>query len=172
MSHYFYITPEEYEEASKNGVSAGLLEYRIRTANWSKARAIVTPPRKFKDRSKWAKVAKENGINYQAFLRRVNTYGWSEERAANEPMHTTEQFKRRMRICNPVKRKYPVELIKKAEKNGISRNTFSKRVSCGWSWERAATEPLVSNSEKGRRGIRTLRERYGDVNRIIFQKRQ
>ncbi|ARF67236.1 hypothetical protein B7C51_04505 [Paenibacillus larvae subsp. pulvifaciens] len=172
MSHYFYITPEEYKEASKNGVSARLLERRIRYEGWSKDRALTTPPRKHKDRSKWVEIAKQNGISQQLFLNRVNLSSWSEERAATEPMRTIEQLKRQMREQNSARRKYPVELIKKAENNGISYKTFLFRVSCGWSWERAATEPLVPNAEKGRRGIRTLRERYGDVNGLVFQKRQ
>lgn len=170
MSHYFYITPEEYEEAAKNGVSANRLECRIRYEGWSKDRAIHTPPRKHKDRSKWVEIAKQNGISRQVFDNRLR-YGWSEEQAVTEPKWTTEQYRHQLKKQREAKRKYPVELIKKAENNGISYKTFLFRVSCGWSWERAATEPLVPNAEKGRRGLRTLRERYGDVNGLIFQKR-
>lgn len=171
MSHYFYITPEEYEEADRNGVSARLLERRVRYEGWSKDRAIHTPPRKFKDRSKWVEIAKKNGISRHVFDNRIR-YGWSEEQAATEPVLTLEQRKRKMRVQNPGRRKYPRELIKQAEQNGINYKLFLKRVSDGWSWERASLEPPISNAEKGHRGSRTLRQRYGDVNGLIFQKRQ
>lgn len=36
MSHHFYITPEEYKIAESNGISAILLEQRIRQLAWDK----------------------------------------------------------------------------------------------------------------------------------------
>jgi len=44
VSHYFYITPEEYQIAEQNGISAATLEARVRSLAWKKERAIYTPP--------------------------------------------------------------------------------------------------------------------------------
>ena len=48
----YYITPEEYEEAERNGVDAFNLERRIRLLGWNKQRAINTPLRKITNRKK------------------------------------------------------------------------------------------------------------------------
>ncbi|ASB66395.1 hypothetical protein S101413_02950 [Bacillus velezensis] len=58
----WYITPEEYERAAKNGISRSLLGKRIRGAGWDKERALATPPKKRRprtDRSKWVEVAEK-----------------------------------------------------------------------------------------------------------------
>ncbi len=44
MNYYdFYITPEEYEVAEKNGIDKRTLEQRIREYGWDKERAITIP---------------------------------------------------------------------------------------------------------------------------------
>lgn len=39
LSHWFYITPEEYVEAEKIGVKSAMLDRRIREQGWTKERA-------------------------------------------------------------------------------------------------------------------------------------
>ncbi|MNW46300.1 hypothetical protein D3C74_235880 [compost metagenome] len=167
----FYITPEEYDRAAANGITARTLEYRIRNQAWDKDRAIITPPRKKVDRSVWRLVAIENGIPLRVFYNRLAD-GWVSERAATEPLLTKERRSLRMKTSNPTKRVYPQELLDQAKHNGVSRNLFVKRVTkLNWSWERAASEPPISGQECGRRGIQTLKQQRGDVNALIFNRK-
>ncbi|MBA9088779.1 hypothetical protein FHR92_005312 [Fontibacillus solani] len=167
MGHWYYITPEEYTQAATNGVSTRTLEWRIREATWDKERAITTPPRRCVDHSNWHAIAEQNGIPRQLYLNRISI-GWEPERAATEPILTQDKRAERMRNNNPRAWSYPEELINQAARNGVSRNTFNKRVNRGWSCERAASEPIVSSQECGRRGIRTLKNQRGDINAPIF----
>lgn len=86
MSYDFYITPEEYEEAEKNGVNRKTLSHRVRNSGWDKRRAIETPPRQFIDRKYYAALAESNGIKRSTFQNRVNTFGWDMEKAATTPL--------------------------------------------------------------------------------------
>lgn len=152
MGFEFYITPEEYEIAEKNGISNKYLEQRIRRLGWHKEQAINTPIYNRKSKGHWGKVAVSNGIKYNTFVKRVNYYGWSLEKAATEP------------LVKPtgVKRKYPKELLELAQNNGISYLTFLKRVSKGTSPYEAASTPLISRSEAGKRGKASKLRKYGD----------
>ena len=40
----YYITPEEYETAERNGISRVLLDKRVRDLLWDKETAINKPP--------------------------------------------------------------------------------------------------------------------------------
>lgn len=139
----FYIAPEEYETAAKNGISSKTLEARIRKLAWTKDKAIHTPPQKKKDLRKWAKIAEQNGICYSTFRVRVSVYGWDLERAATEPIHIKKiAAKRRRRV-------YPKEYVELAEKNNIPYDTFVSRIRRGWDMEKAATHPQISSREIG-----------------------
>ncbi|OME53774.1 hypothetical protein [Paenibacillus odorifer] len=171
MSYRYYISLEDYERAARNGIKRGTLEWRVRVAAWGIEQAVRTPPRKLSNHSKWIEIAAKNGIPYQNFINRVSAK-WTPERAATQPLLTNEKRAEQMKKQNPVKRIYPEELIKQAVSNGVSRNTFYQRVRNGWNWERAATEQLVSPQESGRRGTRTVRQRYGNINALIFIKKR
>lgn len=95
MSIDYYITPEEYEVAEKNGISRQTLEHRVRGALWEKDVAITKKP-KYNNRKKWAVIAVENGISYQTFLSRVNDYGMSEEEAATRPLQNRRSAMRKI----------------------------------------------------------------------------
>ncbi len=170
MAHWYYISPQEYAEAATHGIKPRTLEQRIRELGWDKQRALTTPPRKRSDYSRWWPVMKKHGIPRQVFYNRISN-GWDPEKAATEPLMTSEKRANLMRENNPKACSFPQELIDQAAQNGVSRKTFAKRVSLGWSWERAATEPLVSKQECGRRGIRAIKQQRGDINALIFQKR-
>ncbi|MEK3987440.1 hypothetical protein MHB77_29345 [Paenibacillus sp. FSL K6-3166] len=170
MSYEYYISPEDYERAAYNGIKRGTLDWRVRVAAWGIEQAVRIPPRKLKNHSEWIEIAAKNGIPYQNFINRVSLK-WTPERAATQPLLTNEKRAEQMKKQNPVKRNYPEELIKQAASNGVSRNTFYARVRNGWDWERAASEPLVSSQECGRRGIESVYKKYGNINALIFQKR-
>lgn len=153
----FYITPEEYLIAAKNGISKATLESRIRKYGWNKDKALNEPVKKTIDRKKWYAVAAKNGISKQLFLSRVNKDKWDPERAATEKVTTTAERNR----------KYSDKVYKELEKNGISKQLFYDRVHKGWSIERAMTEKkytqedktkiLLSNSKKSN-GFRKVHE--------------
>ncbi|MGO0058621.1 hypothetical protein ACTID9_00905 [Brevibacillus fluminis] len=166
MSHYFYITPDEYAEAAKNGVDSENLNRRVRLLGWPKDKAIQTPLRKLTDRRKWVEIAKRNGIGYSTFMNRVNNHGWGMERAATEPLQD-----RRAAAAEATEkiRKIPRKIIQLAEQNGIAYHTLHARVMRhGWDFERAATQPVMSHADIGRIGARNVRVKYGDWNRVYL----
>ena len=131
----YYITPEEYELAEKNGVTKHTLESRVRYLGWEKERAINTPLKKekYKELNIWKKKAIENEINVGTFFNRIEKLNWSYEKAA-----TTKEDKRR---------KYPLWIREELKKNGINYYTFLKRIEKGWDLERAYTEKTMTNRE-------------------------
>ncbi|WFR63053.1 hypothetical protein P9222_00975 [Paenibacillus amylolyticus] len=171
MGHYFYITPGEYEEAAKLGISSAMLDRRVRAQGWPKQRAMTTPPRQSTNRKRWKAEAEKNGISYDTFMSRVNR-GWSMDRAATEPLQTPEQAKAQTARATEAIRIYPKEYVDLASQNGIAYATFVHRIKyIGWDYERAATEPLWSRQQSGVLGAKRLREREGDWAVQIFGKR-
>lgn len=147
LDYEYYITPEEYDQASANGIIRQTLESRIRITAWEKKRAIETPPNKKQmiDK-KWREIAENNGICYSTFKHRVNQLDWDVERAATQPLQDRSNQAKK---ANEASRKYPVEYIELAKKNGIHYDTFRGRVKKGWSLERAATQPTMAKREIG-----------------------
>lgn len=171
MGHYFYITPEEYALAEKNGIRPVMLDRRVREQGWPKERAMTTPPRKLTDRSRWWKVAEKNGLNYNTFMNRIKL-GWPEEKAATQPLRTEEELKVQALRATDHVRRYPEKYLRLAEENGIPYHTFQHRVKyCKWDMERAATEPIWTRQQIGKLGAQRLREREGDWAAQIFGKR-
>ena len=123
----YYITPEEYEIAEKNGICKHTLDYRIREAAWDKKRAI-TEQIKGDKYKKYYEIARKNGIKENTFRKRLS-YGMSLEEASTKPVDKDHQSKR----------KYPKEILIIAEQNGIKRNTLISRLRLGWSLEDATT---------------------------------
>lgn len=170
MGHYFYITPEEYALAEKNGIRPELVDWRIRTAGWDKKKALTKPPRKMVKRHHWIDLATSNGIKRQTFNKRLE-YGWSPERAATEPVANKQARQKLCLYAKSFQAKYSDEIIALAASNAISRDTFWARVRRGWSEKDAATTPLISFEENGRNSNRKIKDRYGDINKSVFQKR-
>ncbi|MEF3309494.1 hypothetical protein PV433_11375 [Paenibacillus sp. GYB004] len=170
----FYITPEEYEQAAKIGVSAFTLERRIRLLGWTKQKAMTTPMRVQKARGyydEWTKIANQNGIKYESFMTRIRT-GWSPERAATQPLESAEEVRAHALKAMEHVRVHPAKYLRMAEQHGIPYATFHRRVKVsGWEYERAATEPLWTREQTGRLGAQRLREREGDWAAQIFGKR-
>lgn len=144
----FYITPEEYEQAAKNGISAQRLEVRIRSFAWSKEKAVHTPPQKKKPRipKEFMDLAEKNGIPYNTLRDRVHNRGWSYEKAATTPR---EDKKKKADFAREHCRKYPPEILELIKRNNINYNTFRQRLRSGWSMEEAATKPTMTSREIG-----------------------
>ena len=163
----YYIAPEEYEIAAKNGISPARLEVRIRSLGWSKQRAMTEPPQKKKPRipREIIELAERHGIKYNTLRYRVHHLGWDMRRAATQPLQDRRaQAKRAVEAC----RKYPVELIELAKKNGISDDTFRRRVrESKWDMMRAATTPVMTPREIG---LMTKEKRSREL-RTIFGRR-
>lgn len=80
-----YITPEQYDQAARNGIDKARLEYRVRIGGWSVERAIRTPKRPYKVHNTWVAVARKNGLPDYVFYSRLG-YGWDAETAAATPV--------------------------------------------------------------------------------------
>ena len=148
MSHYYYITPEEMEQAAAKGISRRNISERQNTLNWSKQRTITEPVRKKnKDLGYWVKIAEDNGICRSTFDSRIYTYGYSYERAATEPIEKATIYEKGYRIC--AGHKVPLELIAQAEARGISYPTMTRRIRIQkMTPEEAAIAPLGHTSKK------------------------
>ena len=168
MPYEYYITPEEYAQAAQIGITSRTLERRIRHYGWGKRRAVTTPPRRCMDWSSWVAVAETNGITGKQFHGRLDA-GWPPERAATEPIVSYEERSERAAAA---KRKVPPALFERAAAHGIKTATLYWRLAQGWEPERAATQPLVSHSERGQRAVQTLKAREGNWAALIFQRRQ
>ena len=140
----WYITPEEYRIAEKNGIKRDTLEKRIRYHGWDKERAI-TEPIKGSKYKKWVQLAKKNGISSSVFYQRVNRLNWSIKKAATTPINST-------------KHKYPKWIKEELKKNGIKYYTFLKRIENGWDLERAYTERTWSKYDALAKGRGTQKE--------------
>lgn len=87
MSYSYYITPEEFEIAQKNGISPTTLVYRVRDLAWGKEKAITRPTGPLKPSVKpWRELALSNGISYKLLYLRINARGWDPMRTATEPV--------------------------------------------------------------------------------------
>lgn len=82
-------------------------------------------------------IARKNGISRYNAYNRVWRLGWSIEDAITKPVGQ-----------KGFKRKYPIEYLEKAIKNGITNATFIGRVSRGMSYEEACTRPLMKRGRK------------------------
>ncbi|MEK3814216.1 hypothetical protein [Bacillus sp. FSL K6-1284] len=175
----YYISPEEFAKAEANGISKDTVVGRIRRQGWDKQRALSEPVR-FADRSRFAadwaiygKVAERNGVSRAAF--RVRVYrGWSAEKAASTPkVEKKEQIKRMTERSPRTKyRKFPEEIVKLAELNGIRYGTLKSRaVRSGWDMYTAATTPVMTCREAQQKAVQALKRKYGDnPNGMLFPK--
>ena len=161
----WYITPEEYETAAANGISVGTLETRIRKYGWPKELAMTKPPRKLsKIPREIVELAQRNDIPYQTLYWRIYA-GWAPERAATEPVADRAECVKRAIDTN---RKISVDLAEIAERNGIKYTTLWKRINTlGWDPMTAATAPIMTKSESGRRA----KAKCEVVHKWIFARR-
>lgn len=90
--HYFYISPEDYAEAEKNGISRARVYYRRYNEGWSLQRAITEPVRGYKDSgwNQWCDIATRNGVTYGLFMDRKAKGKSAEEAACTPPLKKRE----------------------------------------------------------------------------------
>lgn len=81
-----YLTPDDYEIASLNGISKRTAYDRFYYRNWSRERAITDPVRKTKTVADphLRNMAVSNGIKRKTYDNRIRT-GWEPELAATTP---------------------------------------------------------------------------------------
>jgi len=164
----WYITPEEYETAAANGISAGTLETRIRRLGWPKELAMTKPPRKSKIPREIVELAQRNDIPYQTLYWRIYA-GWAPDRAATEPVANRAECVRR---AHDARRKIPADIIELASQNGVKHRTLYKRVSeMGWDPVTAATTPIMTKSEAGKIGWKRGKAKREIVHKWIFARR-
>ncbi|MHC1683450.1 MAG: hypothetical protein AB6733_10920 [Clostridiaceae bacterium] len=143
----FYITPEEYERAAKNGISKMTLESRIRLLAWDKERAVSEPVPHRNNVKEWIQLAKDNGISKRTFEKRVYEKKWSYQEAATIPIMDEET---RIKEMHNKRRRYPKYILELAESNNIPYDTFRHRVNRSkMTLEEAATKPVMSSREIG-----------------------
>lgn len=146
----YYITPEEYEEARKNGINKNTLDSRIRIMCWNKSRAITEKPHKKSNRfpKNIIDLANSNGICYRTLLDRVNRMGLSMEDAATIPLKDSKKNLRKQPFI-----KYSDEIFKIAESNGISKELVRHRLrykgNRKWTIEEAITIPPMTHRQIG-----------------------
>lgn len=140
----YYISPKEFEEAEKYGISRQRLMVRVRSQGWSKDKAIHTPPKIGIDRKYWVAIALENGISKKTFYQRVNKNKWCPKRAATVPV-----IKDHHEIGSMRKKgiKYSKEILNSCAENGISREVFYARIKRGWAVDLACTRPPLTPDE-------------------------
>ncbi|AFU16932.1 gp38 (plasmid) [Bacillus thuringiensis MC28] len=148
----YYITPDEYKRAEKNGISRCTLNGRVRVSMWDKEKAITEPlTHKDSQWSRWKEVAKKHGVGYQTYYHRVKR-GLEPFEAATRPVMEKEQIFQKGRTAQAHKRVFTDEELRIATSNGIQYQTALYRYrKGGWNKEDAITKPPLSLKECMRR---------------------
>ncbi|MEB9294891.1 hypothetical protein P4J18_12270 [Bacillus cereus] len=151
----FYITPDEYEEAEKNGISRDLLTCRVRKFGWDKEIAMTKPSRYNANRWKNIKeIALKNGISHSTYTARIKK-GWRLIDAISKPPFDRYQSLKLATQVNPKNQNKILtdQQAKIASLNGISYRTAKARIKRSkWSIEEAITTPILTPQERGKRG--------------------
>lgn len=148
MNWDYDLIEEDYQRAKANGIHRERVRERVYNLGWDKERAVTEPINKKIDRTHWINVAAEHGITRAAFNTRLQR-GWSEEKAATTPK---QSFAFAQKKRHEEMRKYPVEYLEEAVRNGITEQTFRRRVREGWTYEQASTVKVYqSNPNKSRK---------------------
>lgn len=160
MSHDFYITPEEYDIAKRNGLPKYLVYQRVMVYGWDIERAITQPKKEQKSYGTLVRIAKQNGIKPNTFYSRIHLRGMTPEEAAVAPLQSFEEKQRAASIVAAKrKQKHPEWVYKLAKENGISLKRLNYRIRKGWDMKEAATVPVIKDM-RARRDCRRGR-RYG-----------
>ncbi|HFJ9381210.1 TPA: hypothetical protein ACGW65_005737 [Bacillus paranthracis] len=148
LPYDYYVNPEEYEIASRYGVSRKLLDHRIRNLGWDKDFAMTESPRKASEWSKVKKIALKNNIRRTTFKSRRRR-GWSLIDSITTPPLSREEALKRANECNRV---LTDEQIQRAKENGLKINTVYERIKkLKWDIEEALTIPVLPKEERMRR---------------------
>jgi len=146
---YFYLTPQDYELAEKNGIGYHTLNSRVQKHGWDIQRAITQPVQKRnKEGKRWNEWKDKAVVGKSTYLSRVNK-GWTFEEAALKPAMSFSE-------ASKMKRKYSEEDYRIARENGISQGVVRYRVSrMGWSIEKAITTPVMNKSQSAKLAMKS-----------------
>lgn len=148
MNFQYYITPEDYIIAEKNGIKAGLLNQRVYVQGMNVEVATTKPvgKRNAYGWSEWKEVALANGIQYRTYLDRIQRKNMTFEQAATQPLLTKGET---VKCMNEAKEQvFTPEQIGSAKSNGIPYSILWKRVNdLKWEVEKAITVPVMTNEE-------------------------
>ena len=127
---YWYITPEDYETAEKNGIKKDTVIQRVRRFGWDVDTAITKKIKRENLPQEIVDKAKELGISKDLLVKRIKR-GWSMEDACSIEAKG---------VGKP--RKHPDWVYEMAEENGIRLATVNHRINWGWDLLRACTEKV------------------------------
>ncbi|HFR4146096.1 TPA: hypothetical protein ACHVKB_005419 [Bacillus cereus] len=154
----FYITPEEYEVAERNGVCAKTLNKRVRDLGWEKEKAITEPIRT--NGEEWLsikKIALSNGISRQAYRQR-RIRGWNIEDSCSIPPLPRAECLRRATESSKRIRVFTDDELKVADENGINRSTLYHRYrGLKWNKEKSISRKTLTKIERGQLGAVSYR---------------
>ena len=88
-----YITPKDYEIATKNGIKKDTVIRRVVRNNWSIEEAISTPSQRYDLPKELLEEAKKIGLERQFVIDRMK-HGWSIEKACTTPKIKTGRPKK------------------------------------------------------------------------------
>ena len=147
--HSYYITPEQYDTAERNGIKKATLENRVFSLCWPAEKACTKPTKKQTATLEpmWKEKAEELGISVQCLRLRIRQ-GWTEERALSTP-----------KVVGSIRKKHMLEDVERAKANGISYEMYVRRRNSGWSIEDACTVPIMTKSEAAKRSLLAKREK-------------
>ena len=146
----YYLTPEHFELAEKNGISKRLLSDRVYQRGWIIDRAISQPKQNknnSEDFKRWAKIAESNGISRILFSQRLIVSKWPYEKAATHKKMNKDEIAAEAKKTN-VYTVFTKEQHEIAKANGIKKGTMYARVrDYGWTVEDAITVTVYSQVE-------------------------
>ncbi|MEN3134544.1 hypothetical protein [Bacillus cereus] len=152
----YYITPDEYERAERNGINRGVLNERIRNFGWDKDTAMTKPVRT-RNATGWCKVreiALKNGISHKTYYARIKK-GWKLIDAISKPPINKYQALELAEKANywSGNKVLSDEQAEIASLNGVSYRVARERIRrLKWSVEEAITTPVLTRSECAKRG--------------------
>ncbi|AJQ58651.1 hypothetical protein BTT_20610 [Bacillus thuringiensis serovar morrisoni str. 4AA1] len=152
----FYITPDEYERAERNGINRRVFNERVRNLGWDKVTAMTKPVRG-SNPTGWCKVreiALKNGIRRQTYYARMKK-GWNLIDAISKPPINKYQALRLAEEANywNGNKVLSDEQAKIASLNGVSYRLARERIKrLKWPVEEAITTPVLTKEECGKRG--------------------
>ncbi|MDO6634108.1 hypothetical protein [Bacillus thuringiensis] len=152
----YYITPDEYERAERNGINRRVLNERIRNLGWDKDIAMTKPVRR-SNATGWCKVreiALKNGISRKTYYARMKK-GWKLIDAISKPPINKYQALKLAEKANywSENKVLSDEQAEIASLNGVSYRVARERIRrLKWSVEEAIATPVLTRSECAKRG--------------------
>lgn len=140
---YYYVTPDDYETAEKNGIDKLLVYQRVNNG-WDVDRAITEPVNTWcLHNGIWDQWKDKAVVCYKTFASRLNR-GMTPKEAATTPKISRAEVGKRQR-------RYTDEQLARAEANGLKKHNLSYRINVlKWDIERAINTPKMTKAECGR----------------------